>query len=93
MYQFARAHAGEFTTGMTEADDFEAWLESVKTARLLAAWIDGATVEDLVEQFRIGPGDLESRVERVEWLLGAADALADVIDVHLPAIERARSRL
>ncbi|MFB6236573.1 MAG: DEAD/DEAH box helicase [Halopenitus sp.] len=93
MYQFARRHAGELTTGMTEADDFEAWLESVKTARLLAAWIDGASVEELVEQFRIGPGDLESRVERVEWLLGAADALADVIDVRLPAIDRARSRL
>ncbi|MGZ0745681.1 DEAD/DEAH box helicase [Haloparvum sp. AD34] len=93
MYQFARRHAAELTTGMTESDDFEAWLESVKTARLLAAWIDGASVEDLVEQFRIGPGDLESRVERVEWLLGAADALAEVIDVQLPAIDRARSRL
>ncbi|WP_430505031.1 DEAD/DEAH box helicase [Haloparvum sp. PAK95] len=93
MYQFARRHAAELTTGMTEADDFEAWLESVKTARLLAAWIDGASVEELVEQFRIGPGDLESRVERVEWLLGAADALAEVIDVQLPAIDRARSRL
>ena len=93
MYQFARQHADELTTGMTEADDFEAWLESVKTARLLAAWIDGASVEELVEQFRIGPGDLESRVERVEWLLGAAGALADVIDVQLPAIDGARSRL
>jgi len=93
MYRYAQDHAAEFTTGLTEADDFEGWLESVKTARVLAEWIDGADVETLVERYRIGPGDLESRIERAEWLLGAADALADVIGADVPAIERARSRL
>ena len=93
IYRFARAHAGELTTGMTETDDFEGWLESVKTARILAEWIDGATVEALVEAYRIGPGDLDSRIERAEWLLSAADALAETIDVQVPAIASARGRL
>ena len=93
IYRFARTHAGELTTGMTEAEDFEGWLESVKTARILAEWIDGATVEELVEAYRIGPGDLDSRIERAEWLLSAADALAETIDVHVPAIASARGRL
>jgi len=93
MYRFARRHAGVLTTEMHETDDFEQWLESVKTARILDEWIDGATVEELVEAYRIGPGDLDSRIERAEWLLSAAEALADTIGVGVPSVPRARSRL
>ncbi|WP_049982570.1 DEAD/DEAH box helicase [Halorubrum sp. BV1] len=93
MYRFARRHAGVLTTEMHETDAFEEWLESVKTARILDEWIDGATVEELVEAYRIGPGDLDSRIERAEWLLSAAEALADTIGVGVPSVPRARSRL
>ncbi|WP_144920970.1 DEAD/DEAH box helicase [Halorubrum salsamenti] len=93
IYRFARANAGTLTTAMDETDDFEEWLESVKTARILDEWIGGATVEELVESYRIGPGDLDSRVERAEWLLSAAEALAETIGVRVPAAARARSRL
>ncbi len=78
---------------MGEPDDVEGWLESVKTARILDEWIHGATVEELVEAYRIGPGDLDSRVERAEWLLSAAEALADTVDLSVPVVSRARSRL
>ena len=88
LYQFARRHADELTTGMDEPDAFESWLESVKTARILLAWTEGASAEELVAEYRIGPGDLESRVERAEWLLGAAAALADVEGVSVPEITR-----
>ena len=93
IYRFARRRATELTTGMDETDDFEGWLESVKTARILSEWIDGVTTEELVERYRIGPGDLDSRVERAEWLLSAADALADTTDLVVPAVGRTRSRL
>ena len=93
MYRFARANASELTTAMGEAESFEEWLESVKTARILDEWIGGATVEELVENYRIGPGDLDSRVERAEWLLSAAEALADTLGLSVPAVSRARARL
>ncbi|MEZ3117124.1 DEAD/DEAH box helicase [Halobaculum sp. MBLA0147] len=93
LYQFARRHAASFTTDMTETDDFEAWLESVKTARVLLAWIEGADAEEIVAEYRIGPGDLESRIERATWLVGALDALADVVGVSTPAIAEVRGRL
>ena len=93
MYRFARSNADVLTTGMGEPDDFEAWLESVKTARILDEWIGGATVEELVDAYRIGPGDLDSRVERAEWLLSAAEALADTVGLSVPAVTRARGRL
>ncbi|WP_281193689.1 DEAD/DEAH box helicase [Halorubrum sp. F4] len=93
MYRFARANAAQLTTGMSDPDDFEGWLESVKTARILEEWIGGATVEELVEAYRIGPGDLDSRVERAEWLLSATEALADTIGISMAAVTRARSRI
>ena len=93
MYRFARANVAQLTTGMSEPVDFEGWLESVKTARILDEWIGGATVEELVEAYRIGPGDLDSRVERAEWLLSAAEALADTVGVSVPAVARARGRI
>ncbi|MDB9248047.1 DEAD/DEAH box helicase [Halorubrum ezzemoulense] len=93
IYQFARSNAAQLTTDMTDPDDFEGWLESVKTARILDEWIGGATVEELVERYRIGPGDLDSRVERAEWLLSAAEALGETTGVRVPAVSRARSRL
>lgn len=93
MYEYARRHADELTTGMTDADDFEAWLEAVKTARILHEYGEGASVDDLVERFRIGPGDLESRVERATWLLGAAEALAGLFDIDLSVVHDARTRL
>jgi helicase len=94
MYRFARSHADEFTTAMGETADFEGWLTAVKTARILHEWIEGAGAEELVERFRIGPGDLESRVERAAWLLGAADAVAETVAADAPLPFRSlRARL
>ena len=69
----------------------EAGADFVKTSTGFAD--GGATVEELVEAYRIGPGDLDSRIERAEWLLSAAEALADTIGVGVPSVPRARSRL
>ena len=93
MYQYARDHNAEFTVGMHETDEFERWLETVKTARILYEWTEGESMETIVETYRIGPGDLESRVERAEWLLGAAEALATLLDLDVPEMARIRSRL
>jgi helicase len=90
VYQFARDHAAELTTRMGEPAEFEEWLEAVKTAMILEEYADGATVDELVDDYRVGPGDLESRLERVGWLLGAADALGSVVDVDLPMLRSLR---
>ncbi|MFC7204167.1 DEAD/DEAH box helicase [Haloferax namakaokahaiae] len=93
MYQYARSHAAEFTTAMGEAESFEKWLTAVKTARILHEWSQGVSIDDLVDQYRIGPGDLESRIERAEWLLGAADALCGVLEVDVPQFREVRALL
>lgn len=93
MYRFASGHAAEFTTAMNDTDDFEEWLCAVKLARIVREWTEGESVEAIVENYRIGPGDLEARLERVEWLLGAADAVAAVVEADLPVFREVRERL
>ncbi len=92
-YRFARDHADEFVREMGAVDDFEAWLTAVRTARALDALADGLTQERVVERFGVGPGDLESRVERARWLLGAAASLAERLDLDLPALVETREQV
>ena len=93
MYQYARRHAAELTTDMGSTEQFERWLESVKTARILLEWAEGVSTEDLVEQYRIGPGDLESRVERAAWLLGAAATVSETVGGDGTPFREVRDRL
>ncbi|WP_117591603.1 DEAD/DEAH box helicase [Haloprofundus halophilus] len=93
MYQYATKHAAEFTTKMGETENFERWLEAVKTARILHDWAEDVPPRDIVDAYRIGPGDLESRIERAEWLLGGADALSNVVGVSMPELSSVRARL
>ncbi|ESS07182.1 MAG: hypothetical protein A07HB70_00454 [uncultured archaeon A07HB70] len=93
VYRFARSHADEFVREMGAVDDFEAWLTAVRAARALDALADGVAEERVVERFGVGPGDLESRVERARWLLGAAAALAERLGLDLPVLPETSERL
>ena len=78
---------------MGAVDAFEDWLTAVRTARMLAALVDGAGEDEVVDRFGVGPGDLESRVERARWLLGAAESLATHLDLDLPVLSATREAL
>jgi helicase len=83
-YNFAERHEGEFLTAMADVDgSFDAWLETLKTVRVLADWLDGAEEGTITDRHGIGPGDLRMKVERAEWLVGAAESLADLLDSPL----------
>ncbi|ESS12348.1 MAG: superfamily II helicase [uncultured archaeon A07HR60] len=93
MHRFVQSRSQLLTTDPMETDSYEGWLESMKTARILAEWIDGADAETLVDRYRIGPGDLESQIDRAQWLLGAASAITGIVGVDLPELDQARSQL
>ena len=93
IYRYASQHATEFTTSPENAEDFESWLCGVKLARIIAEWADGVATETLVDRYRIGPGDIESHIERAAWLLGAADALATTLKTDVSVFDRVRREL
>jgi len=83
-YTFAERHEAEFLTDMADVEGpFDAWLATLKTVRVLADWLDGAEEGTITDRHGIGPGDLRTKVERAEWLVGAAESLADLRDSPL----------
>ncbi|MEM2393581.1 MAG: DEAD/DEAH box helicase [Candidatus Bathyarchaeia archaeon] len=77
---FAEEHREEFLTPVpNEWEDrinYEEFLGEVKTAMVLKAWIEEASEDEIIERFRVQPGDLYRLVENAKWLLYATNELA-----------------
>ncbi|HVP15838.1 MAG TPA: DEAD/DEAH box helicase [candidate division Zixibacteria bacterium] len=58
--------------------DYEEFLGEVKTAMTLNAWIEEVSEEQLIEKFRVQPGDLYRTIENAKWLLHATHELAQL---------------
>jgi len=73
-------HREEFLTPVpNEWEDrinYEEFLAEVKTAMVLKAWIEEASEDEIIEKFRVQPGDLYRTVENAKWLLYAIHELA-----------------
>ncbi|AGB39730.1 ATP-dependent DNA helicase [Natronococcus occultus] len=77
-----------------EEDRFEDWLAALKTGKLLEDWAQEDDEERITERYKIGPGDLRGKVDTAEWLLGAAESLANEIDSEWTvAVREARARV
>lgn len=76
-------------------DDFEDFLGNFKTALMLNCWINEGTEEDILQQFKVSPGELRSRLDLADWLLYSSHEIATIIDKRAFAIElkKIRTRL
>jgi helicase len=57
-------------------EEWEYFLSDLKTAFLVNDWIDELNEDQIVNRFNIGPGDIHSIVESVQWLLHATREFA-----------------
>jgi helicase len=76
-------HREEFLTEIpSELDDqiaYQEFLGEVKTAMVLKSWIEEASENLLIDQFRVQPGDLYRTIENAKWLLHATHELAKLL--------------
>jgi helicase len=74
---------------------YEEFLGEVKTAMTLEAWIEEVSEDQLIEKFRVQPGDLYRTVENAKWLLHATHELAQLFGNKqmLPKILEAKQRV
>ena len=95
MYGFAQDHDDELINPPSEFDrGFEDWLASLKTAAVLYDWTQEHGEERIAEEYDVAPGDVRTRVERADWLLYAAESLAELIDSpHAGTVREARLRV
>jgi len=96
---FLREHERElFFDPPSPQEDFveyEDFLGELKCVKVLHYWIQEARENDLLEFFRVEPGDLYRLVERAEWLLYAAEELAKLFKRKelLPTLSQLRLRV
>lgn len=57
-------------------EEWEYFLSDLKTASLVQDWIDELYEDQIVNRFNVGPGDIHSIVESVQWLLHATREFA-----------------
>jgi len=67
---------------------FEDWLAALKTAKLLEDWTEELDEDTITNRYGVGPGDIRSKVDTAEWLLGATEEI--VAELDLPVVDDVR---
>lgn len=73
--------------------EYEMFLEVMKTAMMLNAWVDESDEQEIVDRFNTAPGGIRSKVSNADWLLYASKELARMQDLDTEDIEKLRVRL
>ena len=96
---FMEQHKDEFLADLPdEWEDriaYEGFLGEVKTAMTLQAWVEEVSEDQLIEKFRVQPGDLYRTIENAKWLLHATHELAMLFGEKetLPLIHELETRV
>lgn len=71
-------HEGEFLVDVPDDGDYELeyFLGDLKTACMMEDWISEKEEDAMLDELGIGPGDIRSRVESMDWLTYAAIEIA-----------------
>jgi helicase len=79
---FAEDHKEEFMFNLPELYNdrlaFEEFLGEVKLARVLRAWMNETSEDDMIERFSVQPGDLYRLISTAKWLVHASHELASL---------------
>ncbi len=90
-------HYNELLTAEPSTYDpaYDDFLNSVKTARFFEEWIDEKGEDELLEAYRIRPGEIHIKRGRAEWLLYAMEELAPLLRLHdiIKELRRLRIRV
>lgn len=77
---FVEEHREEFMFDLPSLYEdrlnFEEFLGEVKSARVLKAWMNETSEDDMIERFKVQPGDLYRLISTARWLLHASHELA-----------------
>jgi helicase len=60
---------------------YQEFLSEVNTALILHSWIEETTEDNLIEKYRVQPGDLYRNIESAKWLIYATQELAQLFRI------------
>ena len=81
---FIQDHQNEFMFNLPDPWldrlDFENFLGEAKLSFVLKSWMDETSEDEMIERFRVQPGDLYRIVSTSKWLIHASHELASLFD-------------
>jgi len=98
-HDYVIEHIDEFLTPIPDPrihrERYEFFLAEVKTALLAKAWIEELPEDQLINQFKIGSGDLLRLVDTQKWLIYACRELAPIFGYRtvVPELEELELRI
>lgn len=78
--EYIMLHKNEFTRVPSPFKniEYEWFLSEVKTALLILAWIDEKPLDEIINQFNVGEGDIHAFADIAQWLMHATAHLAEI---------------
>lgn len=68
-------------------EEYEEYLNSIKTTMLLSNWIEEKTEEHLLEKYDTRPGELREKLQRLEWICYATAELCKLCNLKTAMVE------
>jgi helicase len=74
-------HKDSFLIPVPDIDDqeYEEFLREVKLAMVIEAWINEITESEILEEFKITPGELYSYIKTAEWLFYSVEEIGKIL--------------
>jgi helicase len=64
-------------------ENYEEFLNSIKTAEFFIEWLDEKDEEYLLEKYDVRPGELHAKKDRADWLLYSSEELSKLLKMHV----------
>jgi helicase len=74
--------------------EYESFMNSIKTAMMMNAWISEMEEEEIMNEFGIAPGGIRAKMQNADWLLYSSKELARMKSLDVDSdLEKLRTRL
>ncbi|NJL44160.1 MAG: hypothetical protein HC945_02490, partial [Nitrosarchaeum sp.] len=76
-------------------DDYQEFLDSLKTALFLQDWCEETTEDSLMDRYDVRPGEIHAKLERADWICYASEEICRLLSLKEPqrALAKLRVRL
>ncbi len=64
-------------------ENYEEFLNSIKTTEFFMEWLDEKDEEFLLEKYDVRPGELHAKKERADWLLYSSEELSKLLKMQI----------
>lgn len=62
------------------SEEFDTYLDTIKTTMLFEAWMEEESEEDLLERYSVRPGELHAKLANMDWIVYAATEIARLLN-------------